>query len=61
MKLFINRKISKINRTIFYECFAIVEGDTDIWKMIFYLKYQNIVKFVHSAISALKKIAYCFE
>ena len=61
MDLFINRKISKMNRIIFYECLAIVEGDTNIWKMKFYLKYQNIVKFVHSAINVLKKIAYCFE
>lgn len=30
MDLFINKKISKMNRIISYECFAIVEGDTDI-------------------------------
>ena len=30
MDLFVNGKISKINRIIFYECFAIIEGDTDI-------------------------------
>ena len=30
MDLFINRKISKMNRIICYECLAIVEGDTNI-------------------------------